>query len=109
MCFLSFKDILLKSSGDSISLVTALLMSPSFCSTAFSTKILKLSVYINIDCVSENLCKSYESGLSYGNYQPTLQSFTNTFKCFSQAENSMTVRAYMGGVLIQVWLKSIKK
>ena len=26
-----------------------------------------------------------------------------------QAENSMTGRVYMGEVLIQVWLKSIKK
>ena len=26
-----------------------------------------------------------------------------------QAENSMTGRAYMGEVLIQVWLKSMKK
>ena len=34
---------------------------------------------------------------------------TNKFKCFLQAENSMTDRAYMGEVLIKVWLKSIKK
>ena len=26
-----------------------------------------------------------------------------------QAENSMTGRAYMGEVLIQIWLKSMKK
>ena len=28
---------------------------------------------------------------------------------FLQAENSMTGRAYMGEVLMKVWLKSIKK
>ena len=36
-----------------------------------------------------------------------------TFKCFLQAENTyivaITGRAYIGEVLIQVWLKSIKK
>ena len=32
-----------------------------------------------------------------------------TFKCLLQTENSMTDRAYMGELLIQVWLKSIKK
>ena len=35
--------------------------------------------------------------------------FLNTFKCLLQAENGMTDRAYMGEVLTQVWLKSIKK
>ena len=29
-----------------------------------------------------------------------------TFKCLLQAKNSMTGRAYMGEVLIQIWLKS---
>ena len=33
----------------------------------------------------------------------------NTFKRLLQAENSMTDRAYMGEVLIQIWLKSMKK
>ena len=32
--------------------------------------------------------------------------FSNTFKCLLQAENSMTGRAYMGEVLIQVWLRN---
>ena len=35
--------------------------------------------------------------------------FSNTFKCFLQAENSMTGRAYIGEVLTQVQLKSVKK
>ena len=35
--------------------------------------------------------------------------FWNTFKFLLQAENSMTGRAYMGEVLTQVWLKSVKK
>ena len=26
--------------------------------------------YINIDCVSESLCKSFQGGPSYGNFQP---------------------------------------
>ena len=34
---------------------------------------------------------------------------TNKFKCFLRAENGMTGRAYIGEVLIKVWLKSIKK
>ena len=37
--------------------------------------IFKLSRYINIDCISENLCKSLAKGPSYGNYQP----FSNRF------------------------------
>ena len=36
------------------------------------------------------------------------QPLSNTFKCLLQAENSMTGRAYMGEVLVQVWLKSIE-
>ena len=32
-----------------------------------------------------------------------------TFQCLLQAENSLTGRAYMGEVLTQVWLKSVKK
>ena len=32
-----------------------------------------------------------------------------TFQCLLQAETSMTGRVYMGEVLTQVWLKSIKK
>ena len=36
----------------------------------------KLSVqsdsYINMDCVSESLCKSFAGGPSYGNYQPAV-------------------------------------
>ena len=31
--------------------------------------------------------------------------FTDTFKCFLQAENSMTGRAYMGEVMIKVYPK----
>ena len=38
-----------------------------------------------------------------------LQCIITFFWCLLQAENCMTVRAYMGEVLIQVWLKSIKK
>ena len=37
------------------------------------------------------------------------QPLSNTFKCLLQADNSMTGRAYMVEVPIQVWLKSIKK
>ena len=33
----------------------------------------------------------------------------NTFKCLLQAESSMTGRAYIGEMLIQIWLKSMKK
>ena len=36
-------------------------------------------------------------------------SASNTFKCLLRTENSMTGRAYMGEVLIHVWLKSITK
>ena len=36
-------------------------------------------------------------------------SHSQYIQCFLQAENSMTSRAYMGAVLTQVWLKSIKK
>ena len=46
--------------------------------------------YINIDCVSESF-------------------FSNTFKCLLQAESSMTGRVYIGEMLIQIWLKSMKK
>ena len=35
--------------------------------------------------------------------------YIQVFKCLLQAENSMTGRAYMGEVLTQVWLKSVKK
>ena len=28
--------------------------------------------YINIDCVSESLCKSFQGGPSYGNFQPAV-------------------------------------
>ena len=34
--------------------------------------------------------------------------FSNTFKCLLQAENNMTGRVYMGEVLIEARLKSIK-
>ena len=34
--------------------------------------------------------------------------FLNAFKYLLQADNSMTDRAYMGEVLIQIWLKCIK-
>ena len=30
-------------------------------------------------------------------------------KCLLQTDNSMTSRAYIGEVLIQIWLKSMKK
>ena len=35
--------------------------------------------------------------------------FSNTLKCLLHAKISMIGRAYMGEVLTQVWLKSIKK
>ena len=57
-----------------------------------------------MDCVSESLCKSFVEG----NYI-SLHCNSHTFKYLLQAENSMTSRAYMGEVLIQVWVKSIKK
>ena len=28
--------------------------------------------YINIDCISESLCKSFQGGPSYGNFQPAV-------------------------------------
>ena len=28
--------------------------------------------YINIDCISESLCKSFHGGPSYGNFQPSV-------------------------------------
>ena len=36
-------------------------------------------------------------------------SFSQIHRCLLQAENSMTGRGCMGEVLIQVWLKSVKK
>ena len=28
--------------------------------------------YIDIDCISESLCKSFQGGPSYGNFQPAV-------------------------------------
>ena len=43
-------------------------------------------------------------------YQPAVQwPFSNVFKRLLQTENSTTGIEYMGEVLTQVWLKSIKK
>ena len=39
----------------------------------------------------------------------TYVAFLKYIKCLFQAKNSMTGTAYMGEVLAQVWLKSIKK
>ena len=58
---------------------------------------------------------------AYANHLPGIQVMTTislqcnghseirTLKCLLQAENNMTGRACMGEVLIQVWLKSVKK
>ena len=54
-------------------------------------------MYINIDCVSESLCKSFEGGSKL--WQPSTCSTIAFLKCLFQAENSMTGRAYMGEVL----------
>ena len=35
--------------------------------------------------------------------------YSNTLKCLLRTDNSMTGRAYIGEVLIQIWLKSMKK
>ena len=65
--------------------------------------------HVYIDCTSESLCKSFEGGPGYGNYQQAVQEpFSNTFKCLLQAKNTMTGRAYMGEMLIQIWLESMK-
>ena len=36
-------------------------------------------------------------------------SLSQIYRCVLQAENSMTGREYIGEVMIQVWLKSIKR
>ena len=51
-------------------------------------------------------------GPSYDNYQPAMYcslSQIHSSVYILQAENSMIGRAHMGEVLIQVWLKSVKK
>ena len=59
---------------------------------------------IYIDCVSE-----------YANHMKEVQLMVSTcsviafLECLLQPENRVTGRAYMGEVLIQDWLKSIKK
>ena len=65
---------------------------------------------IIIDCVSESLCKSFEGGPSYGTISLQCNSLSqiHAFKCLIQAEINMTGRTYMGKVMTQVWLKSIR-
>ena len=68
-----------------------------------SIQIVYLEAYAN---------RSSRVQVTYGNYILTCSiraKYVATFKCIVQAENSMTGRACMGEVLIQVWLKSIKK
>ena len=43
------------------------------------------------------------------NLQCNSPSQIHSIKCLLQTDNSMTGRAYIGEVLIQIWLKSIKK
>ena len=43
------------------------------------------------------------------NMQCNSPSQIRIFKCLLQTENGMTGRAYMREVLIQIWLKSMKK
>ena len=91
---------------------------PGFLMPGHNFEKLKPAIFFNfqyrvihhyVDCASKSLCKSFAEGPSYGNYQPAMYwPFSNTFKCLLQADNSMTDRAYMGEVLIQVWMKSIK-
>ena len=53
-------------------------------------------MYINIDCVSESFCKSYTYMLRV-QVMATINLQCNSLsQVFSQAENSMTGRAYVG-------------
>ena len=57
-----------------------------------------------MDC---ELCKSVQVMITCS--VKAFLKYSNIFKCLLQAENSVTGRAYMGEVLIQIWLKSMKK
>ena len=66
-------------------------------------QIFSLSFFLNLHALS-SVCSLVMSLCSCD-----LLPFSNVFQYLLQAENSMTVRAYMGEVLTQVWLKSVKK
>ena len=55
------------------------------------------------------ICESFQGGPSYGNFQPAVYSLSQIHSSLLQAESSMTGRTYIGEMLIQIWLKSMKK
>ena len=59
--------------------------------------------YIIIHCVSGSLCKGSKL------WQLSTCSVIALLKYIQVFENSMTGRAYIGEVLIHIWLKSMKK
>ena len=66
--------------------------------------------YINTDCVSGSLYVNHLLGSKLWQLSTSsVVAFCKYIQVVFQADSSMTGRTYMGEVLTQVWLKSIKK